>query len=93
MFGKRGRDGQPRHPVNLPEKFTVEVIRPNPLGAGGDNLGALVVLPDKRRRPVLPALRSFDPPDFPAGVLVQRHDERRRDVVVHDVQAVAMQGG
>ena len=71
--------------------FTIVVVADGESGADGDDLGALRVFPDVRRRPASLPIGTgnmdiaFRPPDLLAGVLIERSDELLLLVVIdHD---------
>ena len=77
-------------PVNSHSSLPVRSYDRTLVGARRHDLGAAVVLPDERRRPV-GALVAIDPPDLGAGPLVVRGEERLLVVVVDDVDAIAVE--
>ncbi len=80
-----------RHPGELPQQLSREVVRAHALRTGRDDLRAPLVLPDKGRRPI----RAFDltvrAPQLIAGAGVERRDKRSLFVVVDDVDAAVVQ--
>ena len=92
VLGERRRRDVHRHPAQLPEQLAVQIVRTDLVHARGDDLGAQLVLPDERRRPVLD-LFALDAPELLAGLLVERDDERLGGVVVDDDEAILVERG
>ena len=82
------RDGV--QPAERPDLVAVEVVGPHDVAAGGDQLGARVVLPDERGRPV-GALVPVDPPALRPGRGVEGDDERLIVVVVDDEEGAVVE--
>ena len=87
MGAERLRDRDGVHPAERPDLVAVEVVGTHEVAAGGDELGAGLVLPDERGRPV-GALVAVDPPALGPGRGVEGDHERLLIVVVDDEQRV-----
>ena len=89
-LGERRGNGDGRHAGELPQQVAVEVVGAHAVGAGGDDLGPLLVLPDEGGRPV-GALVPRNAPDLVAGLRAQREQVRLIVVVVLDIEAAVVQ--
>ena len=86
----RRRDRDTRHPLQRPEQCAIQIVRPDLVRSRRDDLGALSVLPDERRRPVA-LLITWRSPDLFTGLGIQREQIRILIVVVHKIEPVAIQ--
>src|SRR6185436_2611319 len=90
--GERLRDRDRVHAAEAPQLLAVEIVGAHLRGAGGDELGALLVAPDEGRGPI-GALVTVDPPQLASGRRVERHDEGLLLVVVDDEELAVREHG
>ena len=94
ILGKRRRNGQLRHrPDSSHSNLPSSDVGAHLARAGRDDLGALLVFPDDRRRPVARSRRASTRQTFFAGLGVERRQERFGRVVVDDVDAIFVEHG
>ena len=88
--GGRGGDDDGRHAGQPPQLAAGEVVGAHAVGAGGDDLGAPVVLPDVGRRPVA-ALVAVGAPQLGPGLGAQGREVGLLLVVDDEVDAAVVE--